>query len=81
MNKTLRYIFLTLLYDNTGNDVIDSFIWYSSLFLEIAAVIGVLLLIFFNKPLQKRKRTQDRLIFWECILVLCQNLVDLSLIH
>ena len=81
MGTVLRYIYLTLMYESTGNEALDSFIWYSSYYLEYAAAIGIILLFILNKPLRKPQGTMNRLIFWECILVLSQNVVDISLAH
>ena len=48
--------------------------------MEIAAVIGVIILILANPRLKEHKRTEDRYLFTECILVIAMNLLDLSLI-
>ncbi len=60
----------------SGNQAIIDFLNVSSSVLEIAAIIGVIGLIFMNEPIRKRKRPQDKLIFWECILVICSNTLN-----
>ena len=80
MAKLWEYVYATLMYLPTGNELIDDFIYYSSFFLEFAAAFGVAGLVLFNKPVRKRLRPQDRLIFWECVLVFSQNVLDISLV-
>ncbi len=75
-----QYVIPTILYDYTGNDIFDSFIWYTSFFMEFAAVFGIILLILLNKPLRKRTRTEDKMLFAECIMVMAQNVLDISLV-
>ena len=80
MKEFLNCLILTLLYQPTGNEVFDDFVFYSSFYLEFAAAIGVLLLVLLNEPVRKRKRTQDKLVFLECVLVFCQNVLDILLV-
>ncbi len=75
-----QYIIPTILYQQTNDVIFDDFIYYSSFFMEFAAVAGIILLIFRNKPLQKRTRPEDKLLFIECILVLSQNVLDILLV-
>ena len=69
-----------LYYSDTGNEALDEFVFNSSWMMEIAAIIGVLILILANPRLREHKRTEDRFLFAECILVIAMNLLDLSLI-
>ena len=80
MKQFLNYVFLTLMLQQTGNDTFDTFVFWSSFYLELAAAIGVVVLVIRNEPVRKRLRTQDRLIFWECVLVFAQNVLDMSLV-
>ena len=80
MREFFKYLFLLLTYQGTGNEAVDTFVFYSSTAMEIAAAVGVIVLLIVDKPLRKHERTQEKLIFAECILVLLQNLLDLSLI-
>ena len=80
MDFIKQYVIPTILYDYTGNDIFDDFIWYTSFFMEFAAVFGIILLILRNKPLRKRTRTEDKMLFVECIMVMFQNVLDISLV-
>ena len=80
VKEIIKYILLSLMYETTGNVVVDDFIYYSSYYLEWVAAIGVVLLVLFNEPLRKRQGTLNTLFFWECVLVFLQNAVDISLI-
>ncbi|MBQ7261693.1 MAG: hypothetical protein IJR19_10080, partial [Lachnospiraceae bacterium] len=63
-----------LYYSDTGNEALDEFVYNSSWMMEIAAIIGVLILILANPRLREHKRTEDRFLFAECILVIAMNL-------
>ena len=80
MKQYLNYLFLLLMYQDTGNQWIDNFVFYTSFYLEFAAAIGVLLLVLLNEPIRSRRRPEDKLIFWECVLVFSQNVLDISLV-
>ncbi len=69
-----------LLYHDTGNEMVDEFIFWSSFFMELVAAVGIVILLLRNENVRKRKSHMDRLIFWECILVLSQNVLDMLLI-
>ncbi len=68
------------MYQPTGNDMIDEFIFWSSFFLELAAAVGVVIIVLKNESLRKRRRPIDRLVFWACVLVFLQNVLDMSLV-
>lgn len=74
------YLIASLLYSDTGNELFDTIVFWSSFYLELAAAVGVVLLVLLNKPLRERKRIQDKLIFWECVLVFSQNVLDMLLV-
>lgn len=80
MKTVLEYILKTILYDLTGNQLIDDTIYYSSAILEIVAVIAIIVLIAVNRPLRERRTMDKKLIFSECVLVICQNVFQLLLI-
>ncbi len=80
MREFIKELFLLLMYQPTENELLDEIIYYSSFVLEFVAVIGVILLIICNKPLRKRIRHQDKLFLNVCVLVLCQNVLDILLV-
>ncbi len=80
MGLFFDYVFQTLMYQPTGNDMIDEFIFWSSFFLELAAAVGVVIMVLKNESLRKRRRPIDRLVFGACVLVLSQNVLDMSLV-
>ena len=80
MDFIKNYIIPTLLYQQTGDVRFDGFIFYTSFFMEFAAVFGVILLILLNPSLRKRTRPLDKLLFGECMLVLFQNILDILLV-
>lgn len=80
MTTFLQYLVDSLLYQQTGNDVFDEIVYWSSFICEILAAIGVVILILKNEPVRKRQRPLDRLIFWECVMVFCENLLQISLV-
>ncbi len=72
-------LFGLLTYSETGNEEFNSFMWESCSILRDIALVGLLLLILiiiFNPNLRKRKRTEDRLMFWECVIVLSQLIIE-----
>ena len=75
MNQFWKDLILLMFYLEPEDPVVEEFVAYSSLFLELAAAIGVAVLVLVNEPLRKRKRPQDRLIFWECVLVFVMNVL------
>lgn len=80
MGTFLEYVFQTLMYQPTGNDTFDEIVFYSSFFMELAAAVGVVIIVLKNESLRKRKRPIDRLVFGACTLVLTQNVLDMSLV-
>ena len=80
MGQFFKYALSLLTYSDTGNEAIDEFIWLSSTWLEIAAIIGIAILIARNEPLRSHRRHEDRFIFFSCILVMLQNILQLLLI-
>ncbi len=66
-----------LFYLDPDDPAVSQFIEYFAIFLEIVAVIGVGVMVLVNEPLRTRKRPQDRLIFWECVLVSVMNVLYL----
>ena len=80
LGQAFQYLLDSLLYQQTGNELFDEIVYWTSFGCEILAAIGVLILILRNEPVRKRLRTQDRLIFWECMMVFALNLLQLSLV-
>ncbi|MCR5451134.1 MAG: hypothetical protein K6F00_00735 [Lachnospiraceae bacterium] len=66
-SKTLFYL---LGYSITPNDEINNFLYNSSTVLLYVSAIGILLFIFLHPKIRQHKRSEDKFIFWECILVL-----------
>ncbi len=80
VGEVFKYIINSLLYQQSGNEILDVTIYWTSFFAEIIAAIGVLLIILLNEPVRKRLRTQDRLIFWQCVMVFVLNVLQVSLV-
>ena len=80
MSQFFEYVFQTLMYHQTGNDAIDAFVYFSSFFMELAAVAGVVIIVLKDESLRKRRRGIDRLVFWACVLVFIQNVLEISLV-
>ncbi|MCR5405043.1 MAG: hypothetical protein K6E91_14675 [Butyrivibrio sp.] len=80
MRNAVEYLIKTIMYEQTGNDLIDEAIFYSSLVLEGVAVIAIILLIVMNKPLREHRTPDKKLIFSECILIICQNVIQMLLV-
>ncbi len=54
----------------TENERVNVFIYYTSTPLLFVGAGTIILLLILNKRIRKRKRPEDRFMFWECILVL-----------
>ncbi len=80
MRQFFYYVFQTLLYQPTGNDTIDEFIFWGSFFMELAAAVGIVIMVLKNESLRKRRRPIDALVFGACVLALAQNVLDMSLV-
>ena len=80
MTQYLRYVFMLLMYMDTGNKAIDDFVYNSSTIMEILSVIGVVWLVAKNENIRTGKRPEDRFIFWQCAMVTTQNVLQLLLI-
>ena len=80
IRQTAEGLLGLLSYSNSGYETVDSFVWTSSWLLDIAAIAGVTAFILLNPELREHKRTDDRLLFFECVLVICMNLLDVLLI-
>ena len=78
--QALDYLLDSLMYQVTGDEIFDEIVYWTSFYFEIIAAVGAFLVIVCNKPVRKRLRTQDRLIFWECVLVICENCLQLSMV-
>ena len=76
MRDFLRYIFQTLMLRPTENETIDAIIFFSVLFLNVAAVIGIVIIFLKNEPLRKHKRPIDVLVFRALALVLTQIILE-----
>lgn len=64
------YIGAMILGDLTGNEVFDTFMQVLLSFLYIAVVVISLALIFVHRPIRKRQRTEDRLMFTGCVMII-----------
>ena len=80
MKRFFELIFLLLTYNHTGNEMFDEIIFYSSFGMELVAIVSVLIVVFMNSPLRKRKRPIDVLVFRACVLVVMQNAVKVSMV-
>lgn len=80
IEKAQEYLVDSLLYQMTGDDVFDSIVYWSSFICEILAAVGVVILVLRNAPVRKRSGTLNRLIFWECVMVFCLNILQISLV-
>lgn len=65
-----KIIYRLLTYSSTEYGRIDEFVEYSSVALTIISIIAVLIFIFRIPNLKKHERTEDKYIFWDCIIVL-----------
>lgn len=69
-DQASNILYKLMTYSTTGVEEIDMFLWYSSTVLLLAATVGILFFIFLNPNLKEHKRLEDKMIFWECIMVL-----------
>ena len=71
--STLQSIgkFLLDLFSESETDYegFNHFMWVSAEWMENALLIGLVLFVLLTPKLRKHKRTEDKLIFWECVLI------------
>ena len=81
MMDTLREVGMAihdlLTYSDTQYSQLNDFLAYSSFILSFIMTAVLLVFIFINPKLRRRERFEDRLMFWECIIVLILNVGDL----
>ena len=80
MPEFIKIIVNLILYSPSNNDLVDEIVYHSSWIMEIIAIVGIIIMILRNPSLKEHKRTEDRFLFYECILVIAMNLIKLSFI-
>lgn len=80
ISEILRILHSLLIYDQTGNYLVDVIVYHSSWMMELAGLVGLIIMIFKNPTLKSHKRTEDRFLFYECIMVMIILVLQLSLI-
>ncbi|SCY39053.1 hypothetical protein SAMN02910292_01559 [Lachnospiraceae bacterium XBB2008] len=80
VSEILRILYELITYSETGNDFVDVFVYHSSWIMELAGLVGLIVMIFRNPRLKKHERTEDRYLFYECIMVIVILILQLSLI-
>ena len=80
LSEIIRMVIATISYDLTGNELVDEIIYHSSWIMELAGLVGLMVMIFGNPRLKKHERTEDRYLFYECIMVIVILILQLSLI-
>lgn len=80
LSEILRILHALIKYDQTGNDLVDVIVYHSSWIMELAGLVGLIVMIFRNPRLKKHERTEDRYLFYECIMVIVILILQLSLI-
>ena len=78
--EILRILYALITYSETGNDFVDVFVYHSSWIMELAGLVGLIVMIFRNPRLKKHERMEDRYLFYECIMVIVILILQLSLI-
>ncbi len=70
IKRSGELIYNLVIYNFTGYEKIDKFILYSGIVLIYVFAVGIIMMIALNSKLRSRKRTEDKLMFIECMLVL-----------
>lgn len=80
IEKIQGHLWDSLTYQTADTGWYDFIQYWSSFAFEFLAVAGVLILLYRNPPVRKRSGTLNRLIFWECMLVIFMNILKMLLV-